>query len=283
MEVSNETDLHAIDKALTPWRQGDCVLGEHWFLFRIALNAPITEEAAQAAVEGVDAGEADVRGFMVATQTCDIIRSCADRHFVEVCPLEEVDANKLDEIQRGRRPNYAFISGVAENALVADLDRVMTVEKAVLASWDRVQGCHDDDEVRRLAMALARKRSRFAFPDDFVKLASKLQDRMSSKHSKESDEGRALRALREIRVRATPSWDADHIEITLLFIPNKDEPNFDKQGWAQYLEAWLDRVPESGRFETIVGLIQTLDDLTARDYVESDPLDLDHLSRPATP
>jgi hypothetical protein len=26
------------------------------------------------------------------------------------------------------------------------------------------------------------------------------------------------------------------------------------------------------------GVVMTLDDLTARDYVESDPLDLDHLS-----
>lgn len=29
---------------------------------------------------------------------------------------------------------------------------------------------------------------------------------------------------------------------------------------------------------SIDGLVQTLDELTARDYVESDPLDLDHLS-----
>jgi len=34
-----------------------------------------------------------------------------------------------------------YIPGVAELNLVADLDRVMTVEKAVVAEWERKSGC----------------------------------------------------------------------------------------------------------------------------------------------
>ena len=45
-----------------------------------------------------------------------------------------------------------------------------------------------------------------------------------------------------------------------------------------YLTALPKALPQSGRFVRVDGLVQTLDDLTARDYVESDPLDLDHLS-----
>lgn len=41
---------------------------------------------------------------------------------------------------------------------------------------------------------------------------------------------------------------------------------------------WLNRVQPEGRFRRVEGVVQTLDDLTARDYVESDPLDLDYLS-----
>jgi hypothetical protein len=37
-------------------------------------------------------------------------------------------------------------------------------------------------------------------------------------------------------------------------------------------------VPPSERFTLVEGAIVGLDDLTARDYVESDPLDLDRLS-----
>lgn len=277
MAAVDETPHEQIDRCLHAWRQGDCVLGEHWFIFRVSADAPLTEAATAAAAEGSDAAESEVVGFMVATQTCDIVRKCIERPFVEVCPLIEVDAPTLREIERGRRPNFAFIAGTAEQRLVADLDRVMTVEKAVLLGWDRQVGCGDDHDARRLAEALARKRARAAFPDDFVRFASALTSRMSSKHDNKNDEGRALRSLREIRVRAAPSWDAEKVEIMFWFIRNDDEPRFEEHGWDHYLAAWLKRIEPSGRF-VADGLVQTLEQLNAREYVESDRLDLDHLS-----
>lgn len=274
----DDDTLADIDRALRDWRQGDCVVGEQYFLFRIDVGIPLTVEAADAAREGADAAEAEVRGLMVATQTCDLVRRCADRPFVEVCPLVEVDADRLEEIRRGRRPGYAYVPGVADRRLVADLDRVMTVEKAVVAGWERTQGCQNDDERRRLAVALARKRRRCAFPDDFVRLASRLTKRMSSKHDKKSPEGRALRALREIRVRAAPSWDAEEMELMFWFIREDGSLEFDGENWEQHRSRWLDLLPEGGRFQGIEGVVVTLGDLTAREFVESDPLDLDHLS-----
>lgn len=266
-----------IDGLLREWRQGDCVVGEQWFLFRIDPTAPLTEEAEIAADDGADAAEAAVRGLVVVTQTCDIVRGCAERPFVEVCPLVEVDEALMSQIERGGRPGYALVPGVAADHLVADLDRVMTVEKAVLAQWERTPGTHEDDDVRRLARALARKRARFAFPDDFVRLVGKLRDRILAKHEKQSEEGEALRGLREIRVRADPSWDADKVEVMLWFIRAEDDSTLVGTKAERLLERWLDLVPSGGRFH-VDGVIQTLDDLTARDYVESDPLDLDHLS-----
>lgn len=275
----DEATMDGIDEALRVWRQGDFVLGEHWLLFRLDIDAPITEEAKAAAGEGVDAGEAEVRGLLLLTQTCDIIRSCRNRPFVEVCPLVEVDDDKFDEIRKGRRPNYAYIPGIEDGTrLVGDLDRLMTVEKAVVARWGRVVGCRDDDEIRRLSLALARKRARFAFPDDFVSFVKDLQSRLISKHNKDSEEGRALRALREIRVQAAPAWDAEHVQLTFWFIRHDDEPQFEGQTWDGYLKSWLTRVRDDGRFHPVEGLVVTLDDITARDYIESDQLDLDYLS-----
>ncbi len=197
---------------------------------------------------------------------------------MEVCPLVEVEAGVLEEIRRGRRPRYAFIPGVADQSLVADLDRVMTIEKAVVARWDRKIGCRNDPERRRPALALARKRARFAFPDDFVQLVSRLTRRLSRKYDKDSNEGRGLRALHEIRIRAAPSWDAEEVELTFLFIREEDEPTFEGRRWDLLLQSWLKLLPETGRYRPIHGIVLTLDDLTARDYVESDPLDLNHLS-----
>ncbi len=266
------------DAALLAWRQGDCVIGEHWFLFRTDITRPLTSDGAAAAAEGVDSAEAEVVGFMITTQTCDIVRGCDKRPFIEVSPLVEVEESTLRLIERGHQPGYAFIAGLAGQRLVADLDRVMTVEKSVVASWERLQGCQTDHDARRLSLALARKRARFAFPDAFVHLASSLQDRLSSKHDKESDEGRALRARREVRVRAAPSWEADEVRLTFWFIRDEDALQFEGTGWDHHLQAWMARVPASGRFKEVDGLVLTLEDLTARDYVESDPLDLDHLS-----
>lgn len=278
MSVVNEDGLRCIDQALDAWRQGDCVVGEQWFAHRLDVRSPLTPEAHEAAAVDVDLAESLVRGLMVATQTCDIVRPCSDRPFVEVCPLVEMDLALIREVRLGQRPRYAHVPGVERLGLVADLDRVMTVEKAVVAGWERTPGCSADRDARRLSLALARKRARVAFPDDFVALVSGLLRRLSSKHDKGSEEGRSSRALREIRVTAHPSWSAASVELLFWFIREEGHADFGGRSWEHHLDAWLRLVPKAGRFERIEGLVQTLEDLTARDYVESDPLDLEHLS-----
>jgi len=275
-------EIRRVDEALRFWRQGDCTLGEHWFVHRFAPALPLTEEAkelvADAENAGVDLAESEVLGLMIASQSCDVVRSCAERPFVEVCPLVQLDEAKLKEVEHGRRPSYAIVPAVRDRNLVADLDRVMTVEKAVVASWARTAGCETDQERRVFARALARKRARVAFPDDFTVLAKKLQSRLGDKHDKISDEGRGLRALREIRVRAAPSWNTHGVDVSFLFNRSDDDADFEGKSWASLLDSWLSLVPASGRFKTVSGVVITLDDLGAKDYVESDPLDLDHLT-----
>ncbi len=62
------------------------------------------------------------------------------------------------------------------------------------------------------------------------------------------------------------------------FIRDEGSPSFKGKNWNSYREQWLRRVPTAGRFNSIDGAVQILDDLTAREYVESDRLDFDHLS-----
>lgn len=278
--VVNDRDswIQAIDTALSEWCQGDCVLGEHWFVYRFNPQCPLTSDSADVAQEETDLAESEVKGFAVVTQTCDIVRTCNKRPFVEIVPLVEVDEPQLHEIQRSRQPQYAYIPRIAELNLVADLDRVMTVEKAVVAEWERKPGCLSDDSVRVLGQALTRKRARFAFPDDFTNFAKKLQNRLRDKHNKPTDEGEALRALREIRVRAEPSWNSPEIRLIFWFIRDEEQSKFQGIGWEQFLERWLQLIPESGRYQNVEGSVVALEDMTAKEYVESDPLDLDHLS-----
>jgi hypothetical protein len=274
-----ETWVQVVDTALKGWCQGDCVIGDQQFVYRFNPQRPLTNDSAEVTQKEADLTESKVKGFAVITQTCDVVRSCIARPFIEIAPLVEVDEQRLHEIQSGKRPQYAYISGIAEYKLVADLDRVMTVEKAVVAEWQRVPGCQNDQDVRTLGQALARKRIRFAFPDDFTQFANKLQKRMQEKHDKkESPEGNALRALREIRVRAEPSWNAPEVNLMFWFIRHEQQSQFEGIGWDQFLKQWLKLIPESGRFQNVEGLVMSLEDMTAKEYVESDHLDLDHLS-----
>ncbi len=274
----DSAEAKAIDAALAPWRQGDVALDASWFFHAGDPTKPLTSEAAEAGGSELQALMTEVDGLVVVSQSCDIVRSCVERPFVEASPLVEVAEDRLYEIKRGRRPSYAYVPATASQHLVADLERVMTVEKAIIAPLTRTPGCTTDGERRDFAQALARKRVRFAFPNDFTALVDKLAARLKEKHDKATVEGRALRGLREIRVLAGPSWDAAAVELMFWFIRRDDDATFQGHEWSGLLDKWLYLVPKSGRFVCVQGEVVTLDRLTALDYVESDPLDLDHLS-----
>ena len=200
-----------IDDELRHWRQGDVSLDAGLeFLHLADLSRP--HSPASVEVVGVSGGETrmagiatvaeEVEGVVVLTQTCDIVRSCQNRPFVEIAPLVRLDNATVEQVRRLKRPAFAYVSSMAAEGLVADLDRVMTVEKAVVANWRRTSGWDTDAENRAFARAIARKRSRFAFPDDFVLAADRFRRRMMEKHNRRTVEGSHLRALREIRVRA---------------------------------------------------------------------------------
>jgi len=288
MPVSDE-DAEKINAALQHWRQGDVVLDSDLeFLHLADLSRPLSPASNQVADNPLAAGEIlpgatpildQVAGLVMLTQTCDVVRDCRKRPFVEVAPLVQVTADELNDIQRLKRPAFAYVPATGADRLVADLDRTMTVEKSLVAVWTRVPGWKSDSELRDFALALSRKRSRFAFPDDFVAAAGQLQERLVEKHDKQSDEGAHLRALREIRVRAAPSWDADQVQLSWWFIKEAD-PEIDKVDWPGWAEKWIKLFPQSGRFQCDPPTVCRLEDMTALDYVESDPLDLDRLSVP---
>ena len=290
MSAASPDQSTAIDKAVAAWRQGDVALQCDLFFVHIAdLARPLTRESRATAADSHQDGVApasDVRpvfseasGLVVLTQTCDIVRPCAERPYVEMAPLVEMAPEFVEEVRRMRRPAFAYVPGVAGRNLIAHLDRTMTIEKAILAGWPRISGCSSDDETRAFAAALARKRSRFAFPDDFVEASQDLQKRLRAQHDKNHSEGAHLRALREIRVRAAPSWDDRTVQLTFWFIwdikPDEHEP-----AWSDWVKEWADLFRKTGRFQIDLAIPCRLEDITARDYVESDHLDLDQFSSP---
>ena len=286
----SEEDEQAIDQALQAWRQGDISLDAGLEFVHLAdLTRPHSPASAQFAEALAVAGEAidaaaepvrdEVRGVVMLSQTCDVVRGCQARPFVEVAPLVEVAGPWVEEIRRLKRPAFAYVPTTADERLVADLDRTMTVEKALVAGWSRSPGWGTDAQLRDFGQALARKRSRFAFPDDFVTAAGNLQRRLVAEHNRQTEEGAHLRALDEIRVRAAPSWDDAEVQLCWWFVREADPADV-QADWPTFLDRWLALFDPRGRFRLDPPIACRLEDMTARDYIESDRLDLDRLSVP---
>lgn len=74
----------SVDSALAPWRQGDCAVGEQWFVHRLEKSFPVTEAGRVAGELDAELAEEQVLGLVVVTQTCDVVRSCKhERNFDE--------------------------------------------------------------------------------------------------------------------------------------------------------------------------------------------------------
>ena len=117
-----------IDQALAAWRQGDLALDEKWFVQVGDGSSPLTDAAAQAG-PGIQALTVEYDGLVVVSQTCDVVRTCTDRHFIEVSPLIRVQKDEAERAAKGYLPSRGPIAVSLD--LVADLDRTMTVEKAI--------------------------------------------------------------------------------------------------------------------------------------------------------
>lgn len=266
---------------LNVWRQGDVSLDAAEFV-HVRLAGPRDPSEGGGEDELFEAVPTEVRGLAVLTQTCELIRPSSERPFVEVAPLvESLDEDEYRQVERGLRPRYAPLPSLRERRLVADLDRVMTMEKEDLHRLTPTRGLISENDDRRFRLALARKRARAAFPDEFGDLASSFQKRLKEKHDRNSPEAVALGALREIRVRAIPDWSAPTVEVFFWFVTKDDSvPGADLE---EQVRKWMALLKTSERFPGFVHRITTLTSMSARDFVESDPLDLDYLTTRAGP
>lgn len=222
-EAAESSVYQIVDAAMQSWRQGD-VAQVRSFSHFADLRRPVTSASIQLSQSSPESGLSTTRigtaveGLVVLTQTCDIRRPSVDRPYVEVCPLISVDSSIAAAAALGERPSFAALPALGDRA-VADLDRVMTVEKGWLSLASITLGWNQDSEIRKFQAAVARRYQRFAFPDDFTKAASKLRDKIISRHGKlTSPEGQLFSIVRQVRVSADPHWSASEVDVTLSFI-----------------------------------------------------------------
>ena len=280
MPIPSDADFDRIDKQLETWQQGDIIRSADLpFAFVASAATPLSSAAQQTdAITGdllvlVETVEV---GFVILTQTCDVVRSCRDRPFLELAPLVAAPT-LIEETRRLKRVSFAYHPAAARQGQVVDLDRTMTVEKAVVVGLNYEQGLSTTTEILIFQQALAAKRARFAFPDDFVAACSRFSKRVKDKAGRQSPEGQHLDALDEIRVSAS-DWSAPTISLNFWLVKRGDPATAD---WLRWTAEWSKLVDASGRFTAVTMQAATLDDMTARDHVESHHLDFDQLSVPA--
>jgi hypothetical protein len=286
VSAPDAAEIERIETALWEWRQGDATLDVGTFIVHLAdKRAPLTA-AARDFVDDVPAEYnlydvfTSVKGLTVVSQSCDIVKKCALSEYLEVSPLVEIDDEaRLHAIRKGRQLRYAYLPGLANRKLAVDLDRTMTVEKAVVAGWNRIPGCITDPERVDFADALARKRQRFAFPDSFNAGLAKFRDRLKEKEGKASLEGALIAALDHIRVRPDPNWDAASVAVLFWFLL---EPGakIDLDASRTMITAWVRRIRFSPPFslgDPPFYLVERRD-MTVEDYMDSYRLDYDDLS-----
>lgn len=261
--------------SLHVWRQGDFALGAGPFIYGDLSGNPEGT--------GLEAyfDEEDPSGFVVVSQTCDIVSDPARNPWVVVCPLVKVDSGRVSEIGRGAVPRLALVENAPEG-LVAEIARSLTISKDLLASWQRNQGFTDPYKAVEFARSLERCFGRFAFPDDFNRSISPLLKKLKDGYGKEKAEmGRIARSVAELRVRPSAAWDTENVRVRfLLILKPEDQRKAQIAEIASAFEAILSKLSWQGRFELDEPSLQlgTYDDFLARDYVESVALDINALS-----
>ena len=184
------TNLHT-----RSWRQGD-VIEPVPMAWLVPPGEALTQEGANAQGNGLSYIVTDSPGLAIVSQTCDVVRDCAERPFVLLAPVVELQDPSASEATRGMRPRYVPVPGVGDSAFV-DLDLVVSAEKSVLLGVDPRRGLPDESSQRRFGAGIARAFSRLAFPDDLHVALRGLMARVKGKHARNSPEGRALRVLDE--------------------------------------------------------------------------------------
>jgi hypothetical protein len=285
--VKGGVDFDEINRILDDWRQGDVVLGAGFpFLHLADVRLPLTPQALELA--GIRANDSspymavpiDVVGFVVLSQTCDIILPCQNRPMIQVATLEQVDAKQMPMIKTGQNLRRLFIPALETKYIAANPDFVMTVEKSVLAKLDknlRIRGVTNEHELLMFAQRITRRFERFAFPSEFVAAMQPIRTWLDKKVGKNSAEGRLYNSVQEIRAECFPSWNSLAPDVTLMFI-FEDRRHITEEA-ERLIDGLIRKFKPTDHFDERPDFqLLTHEDVTARRYLETVPLELDYLS-----
>jgi hypothetical protein len=222
--------------------------------FRQADHLPDIRSLALILPDGRSRAIPTPHGAVVISQTCDVVQP--NRRSIHLAPLSYLQDSQAREARDGRRPQYVHLPEIGDKAFV-DLEVIATVARADLRGQQRTAGVLRDQDIRRFGLAVGRKFSRFAFPDEVAAFLRPLTEVAQSKATKASSaEGRIFAKVVEWRVEAENGWQSGPYELVLTSIVAPGElptfPNDELPNLPEHLNIWLygpdgRRVPTSGQ------------------------------------
>lgn len=208
-----KTNLQKPQSSLDDWNQGDYTYDCNNFYF-LGSNGVKNLDTQKMLLEQ----PFNIKGCVLISQTCDIIREPNIIPNVSVCPLVEVSNNRIKEISGGRAPRFGLIPSL-QNNLAIDFSYIMNVSKELLIFWKPNIGFKSSLQLENFTKSLTNIYNRFAFPENFIELLSPIRKVIHNKHDKNSELGKALRSIRELRVLPYADWsETQCIPISFLVI-----------------------------------------------------------------
>lgn len=275
-------------------------------------DLPLTAATARAG-RGPAAIREPLERAAIISQTCEVVRSCAQRPLVHIAAVVTLRGAILDEAKKGWRPQYVAVPWAGDDQFV-DLELQGAVEKSVLLGTKRIASCPGSRSAMRFSSGLARHRARFAFPDDLTPTLAPLINRFRGKTGKPTPQGRRIDEVVEIRARAMPDWDASEISVELVFLIAPESPpsqltaadppttlfeeidNLDAQRlaellddtsidatrrnalWQRLVDAWSCNAKPTGCVQEVTALAVPVNEFSRLEEMVTPELDLDYLS-----
>jgi len=212
--------------------------------------------------------------FVLASQTCDVIKHEAQEPTVVVLGAFETDNPKVLAEAEGNSPRYFLLD--SGNSLVVDARKLALIEKPLLAKMERLSPDLPEEARQRFARWIGRRFNRPALPDLVVELiAGPIVDKMFELRVEKDPNGEVLDAVSEVRIadlQGEPPY-----EVRLLFVMDDMETSagtrlalarlvVDMQGWL------------SGNGRIVAWDAASLYEISAGDYFNTVPLYAEHLT-----
>lgn len=277
------------------WTQGASLPARH-DLFLADLRAPITAEAqavrnaeGEAALAVVHHVESEDPGMVVVSQRCDLVANLDVEPMCEAIPL----IGWPDEQALPAPSSSRFFLIERDRRIVACHTRRLLFEKTMLPDRDAEQMLQDEGAQRRFRAWCGRRLTRIPLPDDFNATIGRAVRYVLAKSGR--SEAPELQATFPWRVLREPAEDGA-IEVSVIVPYNEQHGAADGvDGFVEgVMEAVAQRLPnEHARAEKWAASrddvkIRThritrhvcvrADQLTLRDILDSEPMDLEYLT-----